>query len=44
LAQGEVGSESVHGDPVGVALGWQDARAEWVHLVDLDAAFNVASG
>jgi phosphoribosyl isomerase A len=43
LVQGEVGSETAHGDPLEVALGWQDAGAEWVHLVDLDAAFGRGS-
>jgi phosphoribosyl isomerase A len=43
LARGEVGSESGHGDPLEVAVGWQDAGAEWVHLVDLDAAFGRGS-
>jgi phosphoribosyl isomerase A len=43
LVQGEAGSESAHGDPLEVALGWQDAGAEWVHLVDLDAAFGRGS-
>src|SRR4051794_41735916 len=39
LAQGVAGSERVYGDPVAAALRWQDAGAEWIHLVDLDAAF-----
>ncbi|MCY7395111.1 MAG: bifunctional 1-(5-phosphoribosyl)-5-((5-phosphoribosylamino)methylideneamino)imidazole-4-carboxamide isomerase/phosphoribosylanthranilate isomerase PriA [Nocardioides sp.] len=39
LAQGVAGSERVYGDPVAAALRWQDAGAEWLHLVDLDAAF-----
>ena len=39
LAQGVAGSESVYGDPVEAARRWQDAGAEWIHLVDLDAAF-----
>ena len=33
------GSEKRFGDPVEAALRWQDAGAEWIHLVDLDAAF-----
>ncbi|WP_163505572.1 bifunctional 1-(5-phosphoribosyl)-5-((5-phosphoribosylamino)methylideneamino)imidazole-4-carboxamide isomerase/phosphoribosylanthranilate isomerase PriA [Fodinicola acaciae] len=39
LVQGEAGSEKVYGDPVRAALRWQEDGAEWVHLVDLDAAF-----
>jgi 1-(5-phosphoribosyl)-5-[(5-phosphoribosylamino)methylideneamino] imidazole-4-carboxamide isomerase/N-(5'phosphoribosyl)anthranilate isomerase len=39
LVQGVAGSEKRFGDPVDAALRWQDAGAEWIHLVDLDAAF-----
>ncbi len=39
LHQGKAGSETFYGDPVAVALGWQQAGAKWLHLVDLDAAF-----
>ena len=39
LAQGVAGSERGYGDPVAAARRWQDAGAEWLHLVDLDAAF-----
>ncbi|MGH3365888.1 MAG: bifunctional 1-(5-phosphoribosyl)-5-((5-phosphoribosylamino)methylideneamino)imidazole-4-carboxamide isomerase/phosphoribosylanthranilate isomerase PriA [Nocardioidaceae bacterium] len=39
LVQGEAGSETAYGDPVEAALTWQRAGAEWIHLVDLDAAF-----
>ncbi|MBA2446334.1 MAG: bifunctional 1-(5-phosphoribosyl)-5-((5-phosphoribosylamino)methylideneamino)imidazole-4-carboxamide isomerase/phosphoribosylanthranilate isomerase PriA [Nocardioidaceae bacterium] len=39
LVQGAADSERVFGDPVESALRWQQAGAEWVHLVDLDAAF-----
>ncbi|TDC98717.1 bifunctional 1-(5-phosphoribosyl)-5-((5-phosphoribosylamino)methylideneamino)imidazole-4-carboxamide isomerase/phosphoribosylanthranilate isomerase PriA [Nonomuraea deserti] len=39
LTQGEAGTETRHGEPLAAALAWQDAGAEWVHLVDLDAAF-----
>ncbi|MBD2762591.1 bifunctional 1-(5-phosphoribosyl)-5-((5-phosphoribosylamino)methylideneamino)imidazole-4-carboxamide isomerase/phosphoribosylanthranilate isomerase PriA [Kocuria sp. cx-116] len=39
LVQGEAGSETGYGDPVEAALQWQEAGAEWLHLVDLDAAF-----
>src|SRR6185312_3301664 len=40
LVQGEAGSETSYGDPLENALAWQEAGAEWVHLVDLDAAFD----
>ena len=43
LVQGEAGSETSYGDPVDAARAWQDAGAEWVHLVDLDAAFGRGS-
>jgi phosphoribosylanthranilate isomerase len=43
LVQGEAGSETSYGDPVEAALAWQRAGAEWVHLVDLDAAFGRGS-
>jgi phosphoribosylanthranilate isomerase len=39
LVQGVAGSEKRFGDPVEAALRWQEAGAEWLHLVDLDAAF-----
>jgi 1-(5-phosphoribosyl)-5-[(5-phosphoribosylamino)methylideneamino] imidazole-4-carboxamide isomerase/N-(5'phosphoribosyl)anthranilate isomerase len=39
LVQGAAGSETGYGDPLDAALAWQEAGAEWVHLVDLDAAF-----
>ena len=43
LVQGEAGSETSYGDPLAAALAWQEAGAEWVHLVDLDAAFGRGS-
>jgi 1-(5-phosphoribosyl)-5-[(5-phosphoribosylamino)methylideneamino] imidazole-4-carboxamide isomerase/N-(5'phosphoribosyl)anthranilate isomerase len=43
LVQGEAGSETSYGDPVEAALQWQRDGAEWVHLVDLDAAFGRGS-
>ena len=43
LVQGEAGSETSYGDPMAAALAWQDAGAEWIHLVDLDAAFGRGS-
>jgi len=39
LVQGIAGSEKRFGDPVEAALNWQRRGAEWIHLVDLDAAF-----
>jgi phosphoribosylanthranilate isomerase len=37
------GSEKRFGDPVEAARRWQEAGAEWIHLVDLDAAFGRGS-
>jgi 1-(5-phosphoribosyl)-5-[(5-phosphoribosylamino)methylideneamino] imidazole-4-carboxamide isomerase/N-(5'phosphoribosyl)anthranilate isomerase len=39
LTRGEAGTEKSYGDPVGAAMDWVDQGAEWIHLVDLDAAF-----
>jgi phosphoribosyl isomerase A len=39
LTQGEAGSETSYGSPVDAAQEWVDQGAEWIHLVDLDAAF-----
>jgi phosphoribosyl isomerase A len=39
LTQGEAGTETNYGDPVEAAADWQAQGAEWLHLVDLDAAF-----
>lgn len=43
LVQGELGSESDYGSPLEAALDFQRAGAEWIHLVDLDAAFGIGS-
>ncbi|KAA0021043.1 bifunctional 1-(5-phosphoribosyl)-5-((5-phosphoribosylamino)methylideneamino)imidazole-4-carboxamide isomerase/phosphoribosylanthranilate isomerase PriA [Antrihabitans cavernicola] len=43
LVQGEAGSETNYGSPRDAALAWQNDGAEWVHLVDLDAAFGRGS-
>ena len=43
LVQGELGSESNYGSPLEAALDFQRAGAEWIHLVDLDAAFGIGS-
>jgi phosphoribosylanthranilate isomerase len=43
LVQGAAGTETAYGDPLAAALAWQADGAEWVHLVDLDAAFGRGS-
>jgi phosphoribosylanthranilate isomerase len=43
LVQGAAGSETGYGDPLDAALAWQRDGADWVHLVDLDAAFGRGS-
>ncbi|MEE6274080.1 bifunctional 1-(5-phosphoribosyl)-5-((5-phosphoribosylamino)methylideneamino)imidazole-4-carboxamide isomerase/phosphoribosylanthranilate isomerase PriA [Georgenia sp. MJ206] len=43
LVQGEAGSETSYGDPAAAARAWVDQGAEWIHLVDLDAAFGRGS-
>lgn len=43
LVQGEAGSETDYGDPLTAAMTWQEQGAEWIHLVDLDAAFGRGS-
>jgi 1-(5-phosphoribosyl)-5-[(5-phosphoribosylamino)methylideneamino] imidazole-4-carboxamide isomerase/N-(5'phosphoribosyl)anthranilate isomerase len=43
LVQGEAGSETSYGDPLAAALAWAQDGAEWIHLVDLDAAFGRGS-
>lgn len=39
LTQGEAGSETDYGSPLEAAQAFITAGAEWIHLVDLDAAF-----
>lgn len=39
LVRGELGTETSYGSPLDAALAWQEQGAEWIHLVDLDAAF-----
>ena len=39
LTQGAAGTETSYGDPVEAANEWVERGAEWIHLVDLDAAF-----
>ena len=43
LVQGALDKESIYGAPLEVALEFQAAGAEWLHLVDLDAAFGRGS-
>lgn len=43
LVRGETGTETDYGAPLDAALAWQAAGAEWIHLVDLDAAFRRGS-
>jgi phosphoribosylanthranilate isomerase len=43
LVQGAAGTETSYGDPLQAALAWQAAGAQWIHLVDLDAAFGRGS-
>jgi 1-(5-phosphoribosyl)-5-[(5-phosphoribosylamino)methylideneamino] imidazole-4-carboxamide isomerase/N-(5'phosphoribosyl)anthranilate isomerase len=43
LTQGEAGTETNYGDPLAAAMDWADQGAEWLHLVDLDAAFGRGS-
>ncbi len=39
LVQGVAGTGGEFGDPWDAARAWQDQGAQWLHLVDLDAAF-----
>lgn len=43
LVQGKAGSETEYGSALDAALGWQRDGGEWIHLVDLDAAFGRGS-
>lgn len=43
LVQGEEGTDTTYGAPLDAALAWQAGGAEWIHLVDLDAAFGRGS-
>lgn len=43
LVQGQADSQTEYGSAVDAALGWQRDGAEWIHLVDLDAAFGRGS-
>lgn len=43
LVQGEAGTETAYGAPIEMARTWERDGAEWIHLVDLDAAFGRGS-
>lgn len=43
LVQGELSQQTNYGAPLDTALDFQSAGAEWIHLVDLDAAFGTGS-
>ncbi len=43
LNQGEAGTEQVYGDPAEAVAAFVEQGAEWIHLVDLDAAFGRGS-
>ena len=43
LVQGKAGSETEYGSALDAAMTWQRDGAEWIHLVDLDAAFGRGS-
>ena len=43
LVRGELSAETQYGEPLEAALTFQNAGAEWIHLVDLDAAFGTGS-
>lgn len=43
LVQGRDGSQTAYGSPLDAAKAWVDQGAEWIHLVDLDAAFGKGS-
>lgn len=41
LVQGELNAQTTYGAPLDAALDFQASGAEWIHLVDLDAAFGI---
>ncbi|MGD9792189.1 MAG: bifunctional 1-(5-phosphoribosyl)-5-((5-phosphoribosylamino)methylideneamino)imidazole-4-carboxamide isomerase/phosphoribosylanthranilate isomerase PriA [Acidimicrobiia bacterium] len=43
LVGGDAGTETTYGDALDAALAWQADGAEWIHLVDLDAALDRGS-
>jgi phosphoribosylformimino-5-aminoimidazole carboxamide ribotide isomerase len=40
LRQGKRDDVTVYGDPLEMAKQWRDLGAKWLHVVDLDAAFD----
>ena len=40
LRQGKRDDVTVYGDPLDMAKQWRDLGAKWLHVVDLDAAFD----
>ena len=43
LKQGAISDKTIYGSPIECALDFQQAGADWLHLVDLDAAFGVGN-
>ena len=43
LVQGDAARVTTYGDPLAAAMDFQNAGTEWIHLVDLDAAFGRGS-
>src|ERR671911_43163 len=43
LVQGDTNRQTSYGDPFAAAMDFQSAGTEWIHLVDLDAAFGRGS-
>ncbi len=43
LVQGDAARQTSYGDPFAAAMDFQAAGTEWIHLVDLDAAFGRGS-
>lgn len=43
LVQGDAARQTSYGDPFAAAMDFQERGAEWIHLVDLDAAFGRGS-
>ncbi|MBS7645037.1 MAG: 1-(5-phosphoribosyl)-5-[(5-phosphoribosylamino)methylideneamino]imidazole-4-carboxamide isomerase [Candidatus Bathyarchaeia archaeon] len=41
LVRGDPSSRTIYGDPVEIAKGFEGEGAEWIHLVDLDAAMGL---
>src|ERR1700737_3833132 len=43
FVRGKAGGDTQYGSALDAARGWQSDGAEWIHLVDLDAAFGRGS-